>query len=122
MTQWREAFCVLCGLTVGNRIMGKVLSYHDNQKPFGVIKESKGRGTMKFLGYYGVEEDVDGFFPIMKTRFLQVVGEWLERKWITREEILQAMASKQEKTTKTPKTSSEKDPLEKIVEELDGGN
>ena len=122
MTTWHETFCPICGLTVGNRIMGKVLSYHDNQKPFGVVKESKGRGTMKFLGYYGLDEDVDGFFPIMKIRLLQVIGEWLEREWISREEILQAMASKQEKTTKTPKTSSGKDPLEKIVEELEGEN
>ena len=117
--------------------MGKVLSYHDNQKPFGVVKESKGRGTMKFLGYYGLEEDVDGFFPIMKTRLLQVIGEWVQRGWITPAEISEAtyryvgaqvpsepsaLPKPHQKTSrqagKTPILSVE--PLEEILDSLAG--
>jgi len=60
-------------------------------KPFGVVKSSEGRGTLKLERYYGIDEDEEGYFPLMKARLLAVIGEWLEKKWITREEVDEAL-------------------------------
>ncbi len=104
MSEWREAFCPLCGRTMGMRTVyrspGKPyfgIERKDNKweetreftgaKPFGVVKSSEGRGTMKFERYYEIDEDAEGFYPPMKARLLAVIGEWLAKGLITREEI-----------------------------------
>jgi len=59
----------------------------DPDKPFGVIQEALGRGTFKFIGHFSPEEDIDGFFPLIKSRLLAATKEWLDKGWITREEL-----------------------------------
>ena len=102
MTEWREAFCVLCGRTMGIRNitpegkpwikLGEKNRWKETldftgDKPFGVVKTSEGRGTMKFERYYGIEEDEEGYFPSMKQRLLAVLREWQDKGWITKAEI-----------------------------------
>lgn len=104
MTEWKEAFCVLCGRTMGKRTIyrqpGKPhfgIERQDNlweqtadftgDKPFGIVKSSEGRGTMKFERYYDIDEDTEGYFSFMRQRLLNVVKEWLEKGWISVEDI-----------------------------------
>jgi len=56
-------------------------------KPFGVVKSSEGKGSMKFERYYGIDEDEEGYFLAMKARLLNIVSEWLEKGWLTKEEV-----------------------------------
>ncbi len=102
MAEWRVPFCPMCGLSVGQKnitVKGKPWIKLDQEnlwekaqsftgdKPFGVIKSSEGRGTMKMERYYGIEEDVEGYFPLMKARLINVLKEWLAKGWITQEEL-----------------------------------
>jgi len=102
MTEWKEAFCPMCGRTMGKRtvtIEGKpwIKIGEENRweetknftgdKPFGVVKSSEGRGTMQLVRYYDINEDAEGYFPLMKARLLNVISEWLDKGWITREEV-----------------------------------
>ncbi len=108
-SEWREAFCPLCGRTMGKKTVyrqpGKpyfgILRQENRwestqdftgEKPFGVVKSSEGRGTLKLVRYFGIEEDTDGYFPLIKARLLAVIGEWLEKGWITREEVTSALS------------------------------
>ena len=106
MAKWKEPFCVLCGRTMGKKNVyaegggpkkpwtktGEENRWEGTKdftgdKPFGVIKSSEGRGTMKFERYYDIDEDAEGYFPLMKARLLAVNAEWLAKGWITREEL-----------------------------------
>lgn len=103
MAEWKEAFCVLCGRTmgkrnilvapgkpwtkIGERNLWKETETFTGDKPFGVVKSSEGRGTMTFVRYYGIEEDEEGYFPAMKARLLNVISEWLEKGWLDGNEV-----------------------------------
>lgn len=103
MKQYRQALCPVCGtahgIEVTDRVPGKpyiVLERRnywertkdfDPDKPFGVIQETIGRGSFRVLGYFSPEEDVDGFFPLVKARLLAATKEWLDKGWISREEL-----------------------------------
>jgi len=109
MTEWRECFCPMCGRTMGNRTIYRApgkpymgIKARENKwdltreftgtKPFGVVKSSEGRGTMKLERYYEIDDDVEGFYPPMKARLLAVIGEWLAKGLITREEVEGALS------------------------------
>lgn len=103
MTEYRQAFCPVCGTSHGNevteRVEGKPYiklargNYWDKtrnfspDKPFGVIQETMGRGTFRTIRYFQPEDDVDGFFPLVKERLMQACREWIEKGWMTREEL-----------------------------------
>ena len=102
MTEWRVPFCPMCGLSVGIKnitVRGKPWIKLDEEnrwekvqsftgdRHFGVIKSSEGRGTMKMVGYYGIEDDIEGYLPLMKARLINVLKEWLVKGWITAEEV-----------------------------------
>jgi len=104
MTEWREAFCPLCGRTMGRRTVYKSpgkpymgIERQDNlwektqeftgEKPFGVVKASEGRGTMRLVRYYGIDEDEEGYFPAMRQRILNIISEWLDKGWLSIEDI-----------------------------------
>ena len=106
MTEWRVPFCPMCGLSVGKKNItpeGKPWIKLDEEnlwektqkftgdKPFGVIMASEGRGSMRTVRYYGIDEDIEGYFPLMKARLLAIIGEWLKKGWITKEEVEEAM-------------------------------
>ena len=103
-SEWREAFCPTCGRTMGMKTIlrtpGKPymgIARRENRweatkeftgdKPFGVVKSSEGRGSLKFERYYGIDEDLEGYFPLMKNRLLNVIKEWIDKDWLSREEV-----------------------------------
>lgn len=105
-SEWREAFCPMCRrnmgmkniLTVPNKpwtkvgqenLWEKVVGW-EGETHFGVIKSSEGRGTMRFVGYYEIDGDVEGYFPFIKNRILSVLQDWLNAGWIAPEEIPRA--------------------------------
>ena len=103
MGEWKEAFCWLCGRTMGRRAIksedqpGLVLGHESRwadtrgftaDKPFGVIRSSGGgRGGLKTIGYYEVDEDGEGYFADMKARLFAVLEEGVAKGWWTWEEI-----------------------------------
>ena len=102
MTEWREALCPMCGtshgminitiegkpwIKVGQENYWEKTKKFTPDKPFGVIKSSEGRGTMKFERYYNIDEDKEGYFIFMKARLLLILEEWVAKGWITKEEI-----------------------------------
>ena len=104
--EWREPFCVLCGRTMGVKnitIEGKpwIKVGEENrwaktqeftgEKPFGVVKSSEGRGTMRLVRYYDIDEDEEGYFPLMKARLLNVISEWLAKGWLSKEDLSKAI-------------------------------
>ena len=105
--EWKEPFCPMC-----RRNMGKKNIYIDPKKPwtktgeedlwakalaysgeihFGVVKSSEGRGTLQFVRYYDIDEDSEGYLSSMKSQLLAVLVEWLDKGWITREELETAL-------------------------------
>ncbi len=108
MSIYRQAICPVCGRSAGvevtERVEGKPyiklkkrnywerVKDYDPKKPFGVIQETIGRGSFNLVGYFSPEEDVDGFFPLVKGRLLQAMKEWVDKEWITREEVDKALS------------------------------
>ena len=108
MKQWREPFCPVCRRNMAIRTI-----YRSPQKPymgierqdnlwakaqaytgeihFGVVKSSEGKGTLKMERYYEIDEDSEGYFPLIKDRILTTLKEWLDRGWLTPEEIERAI-------------------------------
>jgi len=101
--EYRQALCPVCGTAHGTEVTERVPGKHyialerrnywertkdfKADKPFGVIQETLGRGSFRALGYFSPEEDVDGFFPLVKARLLAATKEWLDKGWITTTEI-----------------------------------
>lgn len=85
--EYRQALCPVCGV-------GHSLHYWENiqvwdpNKPLGTIQESRGKGSFQLLGYFGPEDD---FFPLLRCRFLASVKEWVDKGWVTREAVSEAM-------------------------------
>ena len=112
MPEWRDAFCPLCGRTMGKRTIYNVpgkpyfgIERQENlwektreftgDKPFGVVKSSEGKSSMKFERYYDIDEDAEGYFPAMKSRLLNIISEWLDKGWLSKEELDNALFSRQ---------------------------
>ena len=110
MSLYRQAFCPICGTTHGTVVTEKLKGYipwtkenfwertltFDPDKPFGCIQETLGRGSFKLVGYFGPEDDPDGYFPLVKARLLAAVREWLNKNWITRAEVEEAIKKAKE--------------------------
>lgn len=107
MSLYRQAVCPVCGTAHGVEITEAVRGKKyiklarrnywertkdfDPDKPFGVIQEAAGRGSFKLVGYFSPEEDVNGFFPLIKARLLQALKEWRDKDWISEEEIKEVL-------------------------------
>lgn len=103
MSLYRQAICPVCGVAHGSEVTETVpgkpyiklarrnywerTKDFDPDKPFGVVQETLGRGTFKVVGYFSPEEDVDGYFPLVKQRLIAAVKEWVNKGWIIKEEI-----------------------------------
>lgn len=114
--EYRSAFCPVCGTSHGaKRLEYPQKGYYsppatqnywqwiidrdrerglDKDEPFGVIQEvGMGRGrSFGVIGYFGPEDDPEGFFPLVKGRLLQAVRRWLGNGWLTREELESILA------------------------------
>jgi len=58
----------------------------DPNKAFGFVREAKGRGSFADFEYIGPEEAPE-LFEAVKARFIQALEEWVNKKWISREEL-----------------------------------
>lgn len=105
MPEYRQALCPVCGSAHGKvatfrvpgkpYIKGNFVNYwerikdFDPDKSFGVIQEvGRGRGrSFKLIGYFSPEEDIDGYFPLVKLRLLNAVKEWLNKDWLSKDEV-----------------------------------
>ena len=106
-TEMRKAFCPICGRTAGREVTKRVKGKHyialehgnywdrtkdyEADKPFGVIQTTEGRGTITTTGYFNPEDDKDGFFPLVKARMMQAMKEWIDKGWITIDELKQVL-------------------------------
>lgn len=109
--EYRQALCPVCGRAAGRKRLEypkggywsppatenfwEYTQDFDPNKPFGVIQEvGAGKGhSFKVLGYFNPEDDVDGFFPLVKRRLLNAVKEWLDKGWLTKEEVADLIAA-----------------------------
>lgn len=109
--EYRQAICPVCGRSAGlKRVEYPAKGYYsppatenfwqytkdfDPNKPFGVIQEvGGGKGhSFRVIGYFNPEDDVDGFFPLVKARLLKAVREWRDKGWITEQELIDLLRS-----------------------------
>lgn len=92
------ALCPICGRTIPEKRAIKVgyttvdhINYFasidwDENKQFGISFAAAGRGSLKDR-YYISPQDAHELFEQVKARFIDAIGEWLKKKWITREEL-----------------------------------
>ncbi len=99
----KQALCPVCGRAVGYlwerdpifKTKLRRINYWEKtkefvpDKPFGVIQQAGMANLRGFqvLGHFNPEEDTEGFFPLVRARLLEAVKEWLEKGWLTREEV-----------------------------------
>jgi hypothetical protein len=124
MGEIRQVPCPMCGRAGGHQVVLKPGSTwrkkgvknfwagtaeFDPNKPFGVIIETTGRGTLRKVGTFGPEEDTE-YFPFVKFRLLNVIKEWVAKGWVSQSDV--AMAARgliapgpQRRPKKKPATS-----------------
>lgn len=104
MGEIRQVPCPMCGRAGGRQVVLKkgstwrkkgtvnfwagTANFNPN-KPFGVILETTGRGTLQKVGTFTPEEDTE-YFPFIKFRLLNVIKEWVEKGWVSESEIAAA--------------------------------
>ena len=107
-TEIRRALCPVCGVYHGYRrdfiegkrglpVPGSRRNYwtwgpRDPGKPLGIIQISRGKGELETVGFFGPDDDPDGFFEPMKAHFLAAISEWHAKGWISGDEVAQAVA------------------------------
>jgi len=107
MAEYRQAICPVCGRSAGTEVIETVpgkpyiklakrsywerIKEFDPDKPFGVIQETVGRGSFRLIGYFNPEEDKDGYYPLIKLSLLNAIKAWLDKGWLTREELNEAI-------------------------------
>lgn len=103
--EYRSAFCPCCGTSHGTKRLEypdpETQNYWqwlidkdrerglDAEEPFGVVQAvGLGRGrSFGVVGYFGPEDDPDGFYPLVKARLLQALRRWLQRGWLSKDEV-----------------------------------
>lgn len=94
-----QAFCPTCGRTIAERratVRSKLgaletTPYFDSiawdpDKPFGVRLSTNGKGSFRDWAYIS-KEDAPELFEALKNRLLTACKEWLQKGWITEDEI-----------------------------------
>lgn len=113
--EYRQAFCPVCGVSHGLKRLEypsrgyweppPTMNYWewikdrddgrgiDAAEHFGVIQEvGGGKGhSFRVLGYFGPEDDQDGYYPLVKARLLCALRRWVQNGWLTTIEIQQAI-------------------------------
>jgi len=88
----REAICPVCGKCISLHHRGGLqnhLDKFDHNKPFGVILDNQGGKWhgYRFIGYFNPQDDTTGLYEAVKGRLMGAVREWIDKGWITREEL-----------------------------------
>jgi len=93
------AICPVCGKTIHEKRAikaGYVTVDHigyfasidwDPNKAFGFRQDVSGRGSLANPREYIEPEDSPELFEAVKARFLAALKEWLDKGWLTREEL-----------------------------------
>lgn len=110
----RSAYCFGCGALHGQRVTTWEPSYEGgpghfpserenfwerlaaadySEQPFGIIQEvGLGQGkSFKVVGHFNPDNDPDGFYPLVKARFLNAIREWVHKGWVTPQEVLDSL-------------------------------
>ncbi len=104
MVEWHDPLCPMCGRNMGMRTILNVpgkpqfgierkvnlwekRAEYSGDEIFGVVKSSEGKGTLKMVRYYDIDEDTDGYFSFMKQRLLKILIIWLAKGWLTKDEL-----------------------------------
>lgn len=94
------AKCPICGKTIIEKRAVKVagvtvgkVGYFDNIEwredyPFGISFAAGGRGSLRDWHYIG-PEDAPELFEAVKARFIQALKEWINKGWLSPDEISQ---------------------------------
>lgn len=98
-----EALCPVCGRAIPERrgtVKSKLGNLEtqpyfesidwDKNKPFGIRLPTNGKASFKNWDYIDRDEAPE-LFEALKNRFLQALNEWLEKGWITREEVTELL-------------------------------
>lgn len=142
MTLIHQIFCPVCFLSHGPRAEhpeGKpyinistenfwIKTLKQNIEHFGSTQDSQGRGKIEFLGYFEPESDPTDSYPLVKQRLLQSVFQWVEKGWLTVDEISEALEGRiviapipgKIKGGKKPKVQKEPEPEEGTEADLEG--
>ena len=95
-----RGFCPVCGRTIPEYRAIKIgyvtvdrINYFgsidwDPDKPFGVSYKAGGKNAYEDWHHIN-PEDAPEIFEAIKNRFIQAVGEWLRKGWMTKEELLE---------------------------------
>lgn len=104
MGEMRVVPCPMCGRVAGQKVIRRADSTYikvgssnfwlstlkfDPDKPFGVIMESTGRGTLHKVGTFDPQDDKE-YFPLVKKRLLAVIKEWTKKGWVSQTEVAAA--------------------------------
>ena len=108
MTEFKKATCPVCQVNHGMRTLREIpgksfiktgsVNYWEEamekfnpDHPFGVLMESKGRGGLDFIRYYGIDEDEEGFHPFMAQLLVMATAAWVKRGLIDRSVLDRAL-------------------------------
>lgn len=93
------AICPLCGKSIPTKRAIKIgyvtvdrIDYFDSinwdpNKPFGVSYSAAGRGSLRDWNYISPEEAPE-LFEAVKSRLIQAVREWVNKGWLSQEDIM----------------------------------
>ena len=101
MSTFNQVFCPVCFMAHGDRAerhstkhyikLGRHNFWEDavqqHVEQYGVTVQSEGRGTLLKLGYFTPGEDPTGSYALVKACLLKATREWLDKGWLTVEEV-----------------------------------
>lgn len=99
--------CPLCGRSASTKpeVKGQGfwerLADFDPAKAFGVIQRAAGRGTLNVIGHFGPEEERE-IHAAIRGRIVAILVEWLNKGWLTPEDLLPASSWSPGKPPKKP--------------------
>jgi len=62
-------------------------AFKREERPFGYIFSTMGKGTLERIGEFGPDNDPDVYFPLVKHNLLAALHEWREKGWITDQDL-----------------------------------
>lgn len=99
-----QALCPLCGRAIPERRVTvrsnlgalETKPYFDSidwdpDKPFGIRLPTNGKGSFKDWSYIDKDE-APVLFEALKRRFLEALREWVDKGWITEDEVANLIA------------------------------
>ncbi len=92
-SEYRQVVCPLCGRSASTKPIVKGQGFWDRladfdpAKAFGVIQRAAGRGTLDVIGHFGPEGEPE-IHAAIQGRIVAMLVEWLNKGWISPEDLL----------------------------------